>query len=123
MTMKKMFWVFLAMFLVTLSPAGVQAHPPKTVDATYNFETQTLTVTIEHWAMSTSIHFIETVTIRKKGKVVEKVTYKSQPETEEFSYTYKVPAEDGEKLEVTAVCSVHGSGKANVTAKKPKENK
>jgi len=119
--MKKIALAVVGLFFFTLSPPGVQAHSPKSVDLDYDFAKQTLTVTIDHWAVTPSVHFIEQVVIKKNGKVVEKAEYKSQPASEDFSYTYNIPAEAGDKFEVTAVCSIHGSKTSTLKVKLPKE--
>jgi desulfoferrodoxin (superoxide reductase-like protein) len=121
--MKKIVSAAIGLFLFAILPAGVQAHAPQTVDLDYDLAKQTLTVTINHWAVSTSTHFIENVEIKKNGKVVEKREYKSQPSAEEFSYTYSIPAEPGDQLEVKAVCSVHGSKTSILKVKAPKPPK
>lgn len=121
--MKKIALAVAVLFLCFACPPGVQAHAPRTVDLSYDLAQQVLTVTIDHWAVSTSTHFIEKVVIKKNGKVVEKMEYKSQPTAEEFSYTYNLPAEPGDRFEVTATCSVHGSKKSALTVKAPKPPK
>jgi len=121
--MKKIALSAAVLFLFFAGTSGVQAHAPKTVDLSYDLAEQVLTVTIDHWAVSTSTHFIEKVVIKKNGKVVEKKEYTSQPSAEEFSYTYKIPAEPGDKFEVTAACSVHGSKSSSLTVKAPKPPK
>jgi len=122
--MKKIALAVAGLFLCFIFlPLGVQAHAPKSVDLDYDLSKQTLTVTIEHWALTPTVHFIEKVEIKKNGKIVEKAEYKSQPAQEEFSYTYTIPAEVGDKFEVTAFCSVHGSTTSTLRVKQPKPPK
>jgi len=121
--MKKIVSAAIGLFLVAFLPAGVQAHAPQSVDLDYDLAKQTLIVTIDHWAVSTSTHFIEKVEIKKNGKLVEKAEYTSQPSAEEFTYTYSIPAEPGDKFEVKAICSVHGSKTSTLRVKAPKPPK
>jgi desulfoferrodoxin (superoxide reductase-like protein) len=122
--MKKIALAVVGLFLCFIFlPLGVQAHAPKSVGLDYDLSKQTLTVTIEHWALTPTVHFIEKVEIKKNGKVVKTAEYKSQPAQEEFSYTYTIPAEVGDKFEVTAFCSVHGSTTSTLRVKQPKPPK
>jgi desulfoferrodoxin (superoxide reductase-like protein) len=119
--MKKIALAAVGLFLFAFLPSGAQAHAPKSVDLDYDLSKQTLTVTIDHWALTPNVHYIEKVEIKKNGKVVDTAEYKSQPAQEEFSYTYNIPAQAGDKLDVTAFCSIHGSRTSTLKLKPPQE--
>ena len=101
--------------LCCLYPQTSFATSPQDVKLAYDAGTQMLTVTITHPSSFPNRHYIKYVAITKNGAKVMKNTYKSQPDTDTFAYTYKVPAADGETLEVTATCSWYGYKTVNMT--------
>jgi hypothetical protein len=94
------------------------ATSPQDVKLEYDTSTQMLTVTITHPSSFTNYHYIKHVEIKKVGADVVKNTYKNQPDTDTFAYTYNVAAAEGETLEVTATCSVNGYKTVNLTVGK-----
>lgn len=113
-----LFTLFAATFLLTIAPAIVGAHAPGSVTLSYNSATQTLTVTVVHQTGSPNSHYIKKVEIKKNGKSADTYNYQSQPDPSEFSYTYNIPAKMGDKLEVTASCSIFGSKTATLIVQK-----
>jgi hypothetical protein len=110
--------VLILSILCCLCPQTSFATTPQDVKLEYDAGTQMLTVTITHPSSFPSRHYIKTVSITKNGAGVMKNTYESQPDTDTFSYTYKVPAAEGESLEVTATCSWYGYKTVNMTVGK-----
>ncbi len=124
MTARKIFFVafsILGFLILMLTPRHALAHAPSELDLDYDFSTQTLTVSIEHWAVSPSVHYVERIEIMKNGNKMETVEYKDQPAKDKFTYSYKVPAEPGDVLAVRASCSVFGVKSAKLKVRKPKE--
>lgn len=116
--------VFLKLFLGTLlfaltifcfSPQNSHADTPKDVTIKYDSGSQTLSVTITHKAMFPGMHHIKTVEIKKNNMVVSTTSYDTQPKEAPFTYTYKLEAAKGDKLEVTATCNLSGSKTATAT--------
>jgi hypothetical protein len=101
--------------LCCLYPQMSFATSPQDVKLAYDAGTQMLTVTITHPSSFPNYHYIKYVAITKNGADVMKNTYESQPDMDTFAYTYKVPAADGETLEVTATCSMYGYKTVNMT--------
>ncbi len=89
-------------------PQKLYANPPQAVVISYDASSQNLTVTITHKSAATGSHYIKYVEIKKNGTVVSKNTYSNQLDRQTFIYTYKLPASDGDNLEVTASCSFWG---------------
>jgi len=108
--------ILLAAFC--LYPQTSFATSPKEVKLEYDANTQTLTVTITHKTLSTDFHYIKYVEIKKGEAVVSNNKYESQPDPETFTYKYKVPAAEGETIEVTATCSIMGSKTVTLTVGK-----
>jgi hypothetical protein len=94
------------------------ATPPQEVKLEYDANSQTLAVSITHKSAFPGFHYIKTVEIKKNGTVVSTNTYENQPAQDTFTYKYKVPAAEGETLEVTAACSLYGSKTVNLVIPK-----
>ena len=110
--------VSILSILCCLYPQMSFATSPQDVKLEYDAGTQMLTVTITHPSSFLNYHYIKYVAITKNGANVMKNTYESQPDMDTFAYTYKVPAADGETLEVTATCSLYGHKTVNLTVGK-----
>lgn len=104
-------------FFIVLSPMTAYAHPPKELKIVYNVTSQKLEVTVTHDTSFPGFHYINKIEI-KKGASVLMHDYKSQPTKSEFTYTYDVPATQGDVLEVTASCSLSGSKTVKATVGK-----
>ena len=105
-------------FLVVLCPMAAYAHPPKEVKIVNNITSQKLEVTVTHDTSFTGFHYIKKIEIKKNGESAGVHNYQSQPTKSEFTYTYDVPAVQGDVLEVTATCSLSGSKTVKVTVGK-----
>jgi hypothetical protein len=111
--------LFLLVFMVLcLYPQASYADAPKDVKLEYDSGTQTLTVTITHKSSFPSFHHVKTVEIKKNSAIVSTTNYDTQPDKSPFTYTYKVAAAEGDKLEVTVTCSLSGSKTAIITVSK-----
>ena len=105
--------VFVLM-IFCLYPQISYADAPKDVTLKYDSSTQTLTVMITH-KTSFSFHHIKSVEIKKNSAVISTTNYDKQPAEVPFTYTYKVAAAEGDKLEITTTCSLSGSKTATIT--------
>jgi hypothetical protein len=65
--------------------------------------------------MFPGMHHIKTVAIKKNDSAVSTTNYETQSKEVPFTYTYKIDAAKGDKLEVTATCSLSGSKTATTT--------
>jgi hypothetical protein len=107
--------LLLGLMIFCFYPQISYADAPKDVKIEYNSATQILTVTITHKSLFPGFHHIKTVEIIKNSVTVSKNNYDSQPKEVPFTYTYKVEAAKGDKLEATATCSLSGSKTATTT--------
>jgi len=111
--------LFLLVFMVLcIYPQASYADTPKDVKLEYASEAQTLSVTITHPSFFPGFHHIKTVEIKKNSAVISTTNYDKQPGESPFTYTYKVAAAEGDKLEVTATCNLSGSKTATITVPK-----
>jgi hypothetical protein len=112
---------FLLVFMVLcFYPQMSYADAPQDVKLEYDSGTQTLAVTITH-PSSFGFHHIKSVEIKKNSTVISTTNYDTQPAEVPFTYTYKVVATEGDKLEATATCSLSGSKTATTTVTKVKK--
>lgn len=126
MTMKRTCTVSTLIFGILLSgmtifffyPADAHADAPQDVKIQYDAGAQTLTVTIAHASSFPGFHHIKTVEVRKNSAVAVTSTYDSQPDKSPFSYTYKLAAAPGDKLDVTVTCNLSGSKTVTLTVSK-----
>lgn len=107
--------LFFVLTIFCFAPKISYADAPKDVKIEYDSGTQTLAVTITHKSMFPGFHHIKTVEIKKNNAVVSTTNYETQPKEVPFTYTYKVEAAKGDKLDVTATCSLSGSKEATMT--------
>ena len=96
-------------------PQVSYADAPQDVKLSYDFSAQTLAVTITHKASFPGMHHIKSVEIKKNAAVISTTNYDTQPAESPFTYTYKVAAAEGDKLEVNATCNLSGSKTATIT--------
>ena len=96
-------------------PQVSYADAPQDVKLEYDSSAQTLAVTITHKSSFPGFHHIKTVEIKKNAAVISTTNYDTQPDKSPFTYTYKVAAAAGDKLEVTATCNLSGSKTATIT--------
>ena len=106
--------VLMLAALFCLYPQVSFATSPQDVKLEYDVGTQMLTVTITHPSSFPNYHYIKYVEI-KNGASSIKNTYEKQPDQDTFTYTYRVPAAEGETLEATATCSMYGYKTVNLT--------
>jgi hypothetical protein len=107
--------VLFIFFFLCFSPQFSYATAPKSVDLIYDMKTQTLSVTINHYTLSTSMHYIKNVKIKKNGILISINKYGTQPTGSIFIYTYKIPAAKGDVFEVTATCNFWGHKTSTLT--------
>ncbi len=113
----KLIWgaLLLALTILSFSPQISYADAPKDVTIKYDSGSQTLSVTITHKSTFTGMHHIKTVEIKKNNAVVSTTNYDTQPKDVPFTYTYKVEAVKGDKLEVNVACNLSGSKTATLS--------
>jgi hypothetical protein len=107
--------VLFAFFFLCFSSQVSYATAPKSVNLIYDMKTQTLSVSVDHYTLSTSMHYIEYVEIKKNGVLISKNKYDSQPKGSIFTYTYEMPAFKGDIFEVTATCNLWGNKTSTFT--------
>jgi len=107
--------VFIGLILTGInSTVTVSAHPPQGLGLQYDFATQELSAAITHIVVNPNVHYVAIVEITKNGLLFAAYNYTSQPTNSQFTYTYDVPAVDGDVLDVVLYCSLFGSRAATL---------
>lgn len=109
--MKKLFVILFVLSTIGL----IFGHAPSKIDVTYNKAKKTVTVNVTHQIKGTKkpdpkVHFIKEIVVNLNGKKVASKTFKSQPTLNGVKATFiiKTPVKKGDKIKVTAKCSVIG---------------
>ena len=110
--------LLFVLMVFCLYPQVSYADAPKDVKIEYDSSAQTLSVTITHPSFFSGFHHIKTVEIKKNAAVISTTNYDTQPDKSPFTYTYKVAAAEGDKLEVTTTCNMSGSKTETITVSK-----
>jgi hypothetical protein len=110
--------LLLVLMVFCLYPQASYADAPQDVTLEYDSSAQILAVTITHKSSFPGFHHIKTVEIKKNAAVISKTNYDTQPAKSPFTYTYKVDAAQGDKLDVTVTCSMSGSKTETITVPK-----
>lgn len=105
----RMLVLLIFLFIGSFCIFPVTAHPPGSIDLSFDSDTGMLNVTILHEVSDARDHYIREVTIEVPDKPVQKFDYSSQPDLREFTYSYPVNSPDGTSMKVTAICSKYGS--------------
>ena len=108
-----------AVLFIVLSSMPVVAHSPQSMTLDYNWDTQTLSVTISHSVSDPNSHYIENITVYKNDVKVASEAYTSQGSTSGASDTFNIAAVDGDVLRVWANCSVSGFIQDSITINEP----
>lgn len=101
--------LILLLLTFTVLPEPTLAHPPADMELEYDFDEQTLFVSITHSVPNPESHYVKKIEIKKNGDLYLTEEYTNQPTTSAFTYNYDVHAVDGDVLEATAYCNLYGS--------------
>jgi desulfoferrodoxin (superoxide reductase-like protein) len=110
--------LLFVLIIFCFSPCVSYADAPQDVKIEYDSSAQTLAVTITHKSSFPGFHHIKTVEIKKNAAVISTTNYDAQPAKSPYTYTYKVAAAEGDKLEATATCNLSGSKTETITVPK-----
>jgi desulfoferrodoxin (superoxide reductase-like protein) len=113
--------LLFVLMVFCLYPQVSYADTPQDVTLEYDSSAQTLAVTITHKSSFPGFHHIKTVEIKKNSATISTTNYDTQPAKSPFTYTYKVDAAQGDKLEVTVTCNMSGSKTETITVPKAKK--
>ncbi len=102
--MKKV--IFLAMLF--FMPGILTGHPPGDIEISFDPETSMLTVEIRHAVGNPSSHYVKELTLYLEGEAAVVQNFNSQLNREKQKAAYYLLLEEGDEIEVRAVCSISG---------------
>ncbi|MFW9799934.1 MAG: hypothetical protein ACFFD9_05830 [Candidatus Thorarchaeota archaeon] len=111
--------LLVVFFAVTVAPLQVVAHTPSNMTLSYDWDTQTLTVTISHSVADPNTHYVENITVYKNDIQFTSSLYTSQQSSSTASDTFVVAATDGDVLRVWAECVLGGTIERTLTVSEP----
>ncbi len=114
--------IIFILLVVLVTPAIMQAHPPKSVDADFDNGTKVLTVKISHFVDSPSKHFIEKIVVELNGDeiITQKLKAQNTKQGQEAQYMI-TDAVVGDTITITAYCSISGKKKIVLDVAAPEE--
>jgi hypothetical protein len=110
--MEKKIFFFLLLFSFLLS-----AHPPKSIDLSYDAETAVLTVKVWHKVSNPENHFIKKIAVFLGDEPIAEKTYARQQTDgyqEDIFVFVENPLKKGDAVKVQAVCSLSGKKTVNL---------
>jgi hypothetical protein len=105
----------IVFFLLIIGSSSVLAHPASNVDLAYDFDNQTLDVTITHVVNDPNSHYIEKLEVYKNGVTIKEEDYTIQPSNGTYTVSLEIPAEDGDVLKVETECILGGKTEDSIT--------
>ena len=106
------------LFLVLLAlivPVTMQAHPPKDIVAEFDYETKELTVTISHFVDDPVRHYIDKIVVElNDGEIITQKLKVQETKGEQKALYMVTDAAEGDKISVTAYCSIAGKKKITI---------
>ena len=120
MKRKMMLFCFsLLGIMILIQGTPVNAHNPSSMNLSYDFANQELTIVVTHNVPDVNSHYIIQVNIDKNSADFLTRDYTSQNTTSQMSAIYSISAVHGDVLDVQAICSVSGSVTNQITVVDP----
>ena len=110
--------LYVALSVITIS-ISVSAHSPSSMTLLYDFNTQTLDVTVFHTVADPGTHYIEDIIIWVNDILNQSQGYSSQDSVSQHHDTFVVPTVHGDEIKVQAICSISGSVTETIIVQNP----
>lgn len=100
--------LFFALIVLLLS-VSIIAHSPSLMNASFDYKTKILKVTVKHPVKDIEEHYIEKITVELNGRLIIQQNFKSQTNKlrQEVSYTI-IDAEIEDMIVIKAYCNISG---------------
>lgn len=109
------FQIILVFGMLTLCSMSVNGHSPSSMTAEYSSVTEQLTVEINHQVSNPNTHYVNNIEVTLNGETEIDQSYSSQPDSS-FTYTFEdMYADEGDEIEITAICNQGGSITEQIT--------
>jgi hypothetical protein len=100
---------------VFLSFSTASAHEPSSLTLNYDSSSQMLSVRIGHYSFDVTVDYISSVEVKVNGNPYQTFNYTSQYDKNIAAYSYKIEANPGDQIEVTATSKLGGSKTSSIT--------
>jgi hypothetical protein len=112
----------LLVLLLASVPFAAFAHPPKSVDLSYDPATQQLTIVVTHLIKQSPVtdpkrHYVKDIAVLVNGQPAVDALYRYQEFDGGETIIFKLNLKAGDKVSVTATCSIAGSKTSELTIK------
>lgn len=114
-----LFILCLISIVVLVQSNPVLANSPSSMDLSYDFTSQELTIDVIHPVADVNTHYIYEVEVSKNSVVVLTRSYTTQNSTSGMSAIYGIAADHGDEFSVIAKCIQSGSITRQVTVVDP----
>jgi len=105
--MKKI--TILTVLFLFLSIQFSYAHPPSSIEASFDASTKMLSAVISHQVNNPTKHFIKEVEIELNGEEIIEREFKKQDDNAIQSINFEIPdASPGDLITIEAYCSISG---------------
>ncbi|MCE7741041.1 MAG: hypothetical protein GOP50_01160 [Candidatus Heimdallarchaeota archaeon] len=107
--MKKQIILLMIISLSIFFIGQTQAHSPASIEIEYNFDTDILTVRVNHIVSDPDTHYINQIDVWVNDVFNTTETYSRQFETTFQIDTFNITANQGDVIKIKAFCNVSGS--------------
>ncbi len=121
--MKKIIFIS-TFFLFVFIQISLFAHAPSSIDAQVNQKSKELTIKVIHDIDKSPVkdvtkHFIKTIVIELNNEKLTELSFDKQEKSKFQTAKYKIEKtlKKGDKISITANCSLKGSNKKVITVK------
>ena len=112
--MKRLSAVFFVLCTILLSATLAGAHPPKSVNLSW--DNGTLTVKVEHSVNDPQKHYIYKIVVYVDNQVAAQKDYTSQPDAAGLTDRFALPSvKSGANVKAEAFCVIMGSTTGSIT--------
>ena len=112
--------LILSLLIFTFSSVGlINAHSPSGMVLDYDFDTDTLSVRVNHAVSDVNTHNIELIQIYVNGVFNTSAGYSSQTTTSYHEDFFVIPAVHGDVIMVNATCNISGNSIDQITLDDP----
>ncbi len=91
------------------------ANEPSSLTLSYDSSSQMLSVTVGHYTYDVTVDYISSVEVKINGKPYQTFNYTSQYDKNIAAFSYKIEANPGDQIEVTATSKLGGSKTSSIT--------
>lgn len=110
--------VMLCVLLLLAASNNAFAHPPGHIDITYEPNSQTISVLVEHNVGNPRTHFIKEIDVSLNGKRMIEDKFTRQSNDNDQSADYEIPdLKKGDTITVDAYCSISGQNSTVISIK------